>query len=299
MAILPSVSFLGLGRMGLPMATRLLEAGHPLTVWNRSPERVRALAARGATVAATPGEAARGANFIVLMLADPPAVDAVLGGEQGVLAAVAPGATVIDCSTVGPADSRRAAERCAAAGAEFVDAPVLGSTPAAEQGTLTVLAGGSDVAALAADPILRIFGSRVVRTGGVGSASALKLVMNVLVGGLTELLAEGVLLAERSGLPKDVVRDALFASVLNSPFLGYKAPQLLDRKFSPLFTTGLMLKDLDLALSLASEQGLELPGTAAVRDAYAATAAAGRRDEDFSAVIEQLALGGAARAAAS
>jgi 3-hydroxyisobutyrate dehydrogenase-like beta-hydroxyacid dehydrogenase len=183
-------------------------------------------------------------------------------------------------------------------GAEFVDAPVLGSTPAAEQGTLTVLAGGSEVATLAADPVLRVFGSRVVCTGEVGSASALKLVMNVLVGGLTELLAEGVLLAERSGLPKDVVRDALFASVLNSPFLGYKAPQLLDRKFSPLFTTGLMLKDLDLALSLAAEQGLELPGTSAIRDAYAATAAAGRRDEDFSAVIEQLDRASAAPATA-
>lgn len=297
MSVLPSVAFLGLGRMGLPMATRLIEAGYPLTVWNRSGERARALAGRGATIAETPAAAVRDANFVVLMLADPPAVDAVLGGEGGVLAALAPGATVIDCSTVGPADSRRSAERCAEVGAEFVDAPVLGSTPAAAQGTLTVLAGGSEVATLAADPILRVFGSRVVRTGGVGSASALKLVMNVLVGGLTELLAEGVLLAERSGLPKDIVRDALFASVLNSPFLGYKAPQLLERKFSPLFTTGLMLKDLDLALSLAAEQGLELPGTAAVRDAYAATAAAGRRDEDFSAVIEQLDRGAVAQPA--
>jgi 3-hydroxyisobutyrate dehydrogenase-like beta-hydroxyacid dehydrogenase len=288
MVLQPSIAFLGLGRMGLPMATRLLAAGHPLTVWNRSADRARSLAERGATVARSPADAARGANFVVLMLADPAALDAVLSGPEGVLAGIVPGATVIDCSTVGPADSRRAAERCGAAGAEFVDAPVLGSTPAAEQGTLTVLAGGSDVAVLAAEPILRIFGSRVVRTGEVGSASALKLVMNVLVGGLTELLAEGILLAERSGLPGDIVRDALFASVLNSPFLGYKAPQLLERKFSPLFTTGLMLKDLDLALSLAAEQGLALPGTAAVRDAYAATAAAGRRDEDFSAVIEQL-----------
>ncbi|HET9013138.1 MAG TPA: NAD(P)-dependent oxidoreductase, partial [Gemmatimonadaceae bacterium] len=273
-----------------------LAAGYPLTVWNRTAERTGALGERGATVADSPAAAARGARFVVLMLTDPAALDAVLRGDEGVLAALAPGATVIDCSTVGPADSRRAAERCADVGVAFVDAPVLGSTPAAEQGTLTVLAGGSEVAVLAAEPLLRIFGSRVVRTGEVGSASALKLVMNVLVGGLTELLAEGMLLAERSGVAKEVVRDALFSSVLNSPFLGYKAPQLLERRFTPLFTTGLMLKDLDLALALAADEGLVLPGTAAIREAYAATAAAGRRDDDFSAVIEELDRGGATRA---
>lgn len=270
------------------MAARLLAAGYPVTVWNRTAERARDLTERGAGVARTPALAARGARHVVLMLADPPAVDAVLLGEGGVLAALDQGATVIDCSTVGPEDSRRAAARCADIGVGFVDAPVLGSTPAAEQGTLTVLAGGEEAAVRAAEPILQVFGSRVVRTGGVGSASTLKLVMNLLVGGLTELLAEAVLLAEGSGLAKDVVRDALFASVLNSPFLGYKAPQLLDRRFSPLFTTGLMLKDLDLVLALASAQGLELPGTGAVREAYASAAAAGRRDDDFSAVIEEL-----------
>jgi len=274
--------------MGQPMAARLLAAGYPVTVWNRTAARAGDLAGRGAKVATTPALAARGARLVALMLADPPAVDQVLFGEGGVLAALDPGATVIDCSTVGPEDSRRAAARCAEIGVGFVDAPVLGSTPAAEQGTLTVLVGGTERAIRSAEPVLHLFGSRVVRTGEVGSASALKLVMNLLVGGLTELLAEGILLAERSGLAKDVVRDALFASVLNSPFLGYKAPQLLDRRFTPLFTTGLMLKDLDLVLALADERGLSVPGTRAMRDAYAAAAAAGRRDDDFSAVIEEL-----------
>ena len=284
----PPVAFLGLGRMGQPMAARLVAAGYPVTVWNRTPERARELAERGAAVATTPALAARGARVVVLMLSDPPAVEQVLFGDGGVLAALDPGATVVDCSTVGPEDSRRAAARCAEIGVGFVDAPVLGSTPAAAQGTLTVLAGGEERAIRAAEPVLHLFGSRVVRTGEVGSASALKLVMNLIVGGLTELLAEGILLAERSGLAKDVVRDALFSSVLSSPFLGYKAPQLLDRRFSPLFTTGLMLKDLELTLALAAERGLSLPGAAAMRDAYAAAAAAGRRDDDFSAVIEEL-----------
>jgi 3-hydroxyisobutyrate dehydrogenase-like beta-hydroxyacid dehydrogenase len=270
------------------MATRLLAAGYRVAVWNRTPERARELAERGAVVAATPGEAARGARVAVLMLTDPAAVDAVLLGEGGVLDALEPAATVVDCSTVGPDDARRAAARCAETGVRFVDAPVLGSTPAAAAGTLTVLAGGDEAAVRAAEPVLHVFGHRVVRTGDVGSASALKLVMNVVVGGLTELLAEAILLAERSGLARDVVRDALFTGVLDSPFLRYKAPQLLERKFAPLFTTSLLLKDLDLALALAARHGLAMPGTVAVRQAYADAVAVGRRDDDFAAVIDAL-----------
>jgi hypothetical protein len=122
----------------------------------------------------------------------------------------------------------------------------------------------------------------------VGSGSALKLVMNLLIAGQTELMAEAFLLAERAGLSRPLVMEALTGSVLNSAFVGYKGPQLLDRQFTPLFTTALLLKDVDLALELARTHGLSLPGTRAVRDAYGTSAAAGRRDEDFSAVIASL-----------
>lgn len=284
---LPSVAFLGLGRMGRPMAARLLAAGYPLAVWNRTAERAAALAGKGARVAATPAEAARGARVVVTMLSDPPAVERVVLGADGVAGALERGALVVDCSTVGPDDSRRLAERVRAAGARFVDAPVLGSVPAAEQGTLTVLAAGEEGAVAEAEPLLRHFG-RVVRAGGTGHGTALKLVMNLLVGGLTELLAEAFLLAERAGLDKQVVRETLGSSVLASPFVGYKAPQLLDRQFSPLFTTALMLKDLNLVLDLAREHALRLPAASAIRDQYAAAADAGRAEQDFSAVIDQL-----------
>jgi hypothetical protein len=136
--------------------------------------------------------------------------------------------------------------------------------------------------------VLALFGTTIVRTGDVGSASTLKLVMNLLVGGQTELMAEAFLLAERAGLAKHLVRDALTSSVLNSQFVGYKAPQLLDRSFAPLFTTALLLKDIDLALDLARTHHLDLPGVRAIRDAYAAASAGGRREDDFSAVIASL-----------
>lgn len=276
--------------MGHPMAARLLDAGVPITVWNRSADRGADLVARGARGAKTPADAVYDAEVVLTMLADPAALDAVLTAPDGVLKTLRRGALVIDCSTVGPAVARATAAQCATRGAAYVDAPVLGSVPAAEGGTLTVLAGGAPGDVERARAVLSLLGSSIVHTGGVGSGSALKLVMNLLVAGQTELMAEAFLLAERAGLSRQVVTDALANSVLNSPFVGYKAPQLLDRAFTPLFTTALLLKDLDLALELARVHGLALPGVRAARDAYGASAAAGRRDDDFSAVIASLEL---------
>ncbi len=270
------------------MAARLLAAGAPLTVWNRSAARGEDLVARGARRAKTPADAAYDAEVVLMMLADPAALQAVLAAPDGVLKTLKRSALLIDCSTVGPAAARAAAEQCAGRGAAYVDAPVLGSVPAAEQGTLTILAGGAEPDVERARGVLSHLGSSIVHTGEVGSASALKLVMNLLVGGQTELMAEAFLLAEHAGLSRQVVGDALAGSVLASPFVGYKAPQLLERKFNPLFTTALLVKDLDLALDLARAHELALPGLRAVRDAYGASAAAGRRDDDFSAVIATL-----------
>lgn len=270
------------------MAARLLAAGLPLTVWNRTAARADDLVARGARLARTPADAAYDADVVVTMLADPAALAAVLSPPHGILKTLRRGALVVDCSTVGPVAARETAAQTAARGASFVDAPVLGSVPAAEQGTLTVLAGGAAEELERARAVLGHVGGTIVHAGPVGSGSALKLVMNLLVGGQTELMAEAFLLAERAGLPRQLVSDALAGSVLASPFTGYKAPQLLERRFTPLFTTALLLKDLDLALDLARAHELHLPGTRAARDAYAASAAAGRRDDDFSAVIATL-----------
>jgi 3-hydroxyisobutyrate dehydrogenase-like beta-hydroxyacid dehydrogenase len=274
--------------MGHPMAARLLAAGAPLTIWNRSAGRGDDLVAQGARRARTPSDAVYDAEVVLTMLSDPAALQQVLAAPDGVLKTLRRSTLVIDCSTVGPATARGTAAQCAARGAVFVDAPVLGSVPAAEQGTLTIFVGGATTDVERARGILTHLGGNVVHTGETGSASALKLVMNLLVAGQTELMAEAFLLAERAGLSRDIVSDALAGSVFASAFVGYKAPQLLERRFTPLFTTALLIKDLDLALDLARMHDLSLPGVRAVREAYGTSAAAGRSDEDFSAVIASL-----------
>jgi 3-hydroxyisobutyrate dehydrogenase-like beta-hydroxyacid dehydrogenase len=274
--------------MGHPMAARLLAAGTPLTVWNRSAGRGDDLVTQGARRARTPADAVYDAEVVLIMVSDPPALQQVLAAPDGVLKTLRRSTLVIDCSTVGPAAARATAEQCAARGAVYVDAPVLGSVPAAEQGTLTILVGGAPADVERARGVLTHLGGSVVHTGEAGSASALKLVMNLLIAGQTELMAEAFLLAERAGLSREVVGETLSNSVLASAFVGYKAPQLLERRFSPLFTTALLIKDLDLALDLARVHDLSLPGVRAVRDAYGASAAAGRANEDFSAVIASL-----------
>lgn len=282
------IAFLGLGRMGTPMAQRLIDAGHSLTVWSRTRAHAEALVARGARVADSPADAVHDAKIVVLMLADPRAVESVLGGAHGVTTAPLGDALVIDCSTVGPGHARRFAELVRHAGGRFVDAPVLGSTPAATAGTLTVLASGEGAALDAAEPILSRFG-RVVRAGEVGQGNALKLVMNLLVGGLTEVLAEALVLGERSGLSPTLVRETIFASVLKSPFLEYKAPQLFEKRYAPLFGASLMLKDMDLILAQARGVGASLPAAAVMRELYGETvaeSAAQGEERDFAAVIE-------------
>jgi 3-hydroxyisobutyrate dehydrogenase-like beta-hydroxyacid dehydrogenase len=273
------------------MATRLLDAGVPLAVWNRTRARSVPLSARGARVADTPAEAAHGADVVITMLADPGAVLSVLAGDQGVLRGAARGTTMVDCSTIGPEDARAAAALCRDQGLRYVDAPVLGSVRQAEAGELVALAGGDAATVDAVEPVLRHVAKRVVRAGAVGEGNALKLVMNLLVGGVTELLAEAVLLGERAGLAPELVRETISSSVLASPFIGYKLPQLVERRLAPLFTTELMLKDLNLVVHLGGDVGAPLPVTTAVRDLYARASTAGHGEEDFAAVIELLAAG--------
>lgn len=284
----PSLAFLGLGSMGQPMAARLLGARYPLTVWNRTESRADALVDRGARRADTPADAARDAALVLLMLADPSAVERVLLGQDGVLRGARPGAVVVDCSTVGPEDARTFARSCEGAGVRYVESPVLGSLRQAEQGTLVALAAGDPAAIDEAEPVLRTLAKQVVRAGRQGEGSALKLVMNLLIGGITELLAESVTLSRRAGLSDDVLRETLLGSVLASPFVGYKAPQLLDGDFTPLFSTALMLKDLNLLLHLARDLGVTLPATLTVRDLYARAAASGHASEDFASVVQVL-----------
>jgi 3-hydroxyisobutyrate dehydrogenase-like beta-hydroxyacid dehydrogenase len=229
------IAFLGLGRMGTQMASRLLEAGHELVVWNRTAERTAPLVEAGARAAPTPAEAVRDADLVITMLADPPAVESVLFGEGGVAAALRPGGCLIEMSTIGPAALTGLAARLPE-GVDLVDAPVMGSVPAATAGKLVVLAGG---AVDRVESVLEVFG-RVVRCGESGRGAAVKLVLiSTIVSGVT-LIGEAFALADALGVPADLVESALAAG----PAAGLLT-RAMDR--TSAFPIALAAKDLGLA----------------------------------------------------
>jgi 3-hydroxyisobutyrate dehydrogenase-like beta-hydroxyacid dehydrogenase len=278
------VAFLGLGAMGTPMARRILSAGFPLTVWNRHPERARAIA--GATVARSPREAAAAADVVCTMLADPAALKAVAEGPDGLVAGLSSGKIWLDFSTVTPVASRRAAELAREKGADFCDVPVAGSVKPAADGTLKLLAGGDEAVLARAKKVLDAVSVETLHFGGVGQGSAMKLVNNLTFGVALATFGEAVRLAARLGLPEQRVTEWLLAAPSTSPYVQRKVAFLEGGGRPPQFSLSLMEKDLRLALEAG---GGELPVVEGACADLRAAAAAGFGAEDFSWVIPHLA----------
>lgn len=276
------LAFCGLGQMGIPMATRLLDAGHDVTVWNRTPDRAEPLRERGAAVAATPAEAARGAEAAITMLADPDALEQVVFGEEGLAAALAPGAALIDMSTVGPAAIRKLADRLPK-GVDLIDAPVRGSVQAATDGTLRILVGASDQAFARCSPVLEAMGTPT-HTGPVGTGAAMKLVNNLTVLGLTGVAAEGLALARSLGIETTRALDLLAQTPLGS-WVDYVRGKVESGEYPPNFKLSLAEKDLRLALEAASAAGLSLRIADAARSWLSEAERAGVGAMDHTAVI--------------
>ncbi|MEV0153349.1 NAD(P)-dependent oxidoreductase [Micromonospora sp. NPDC050686] len=247
----PRVAFLGLGRMGTPMARHVLTAGHDLTVWNRSPGKTEPLAAAGASVAGSPAEAAAGRDVVVLMLADPDAVEQVLFGPDGVAAGAAPNTLVVDGSTIGPDASRRMAERLREPRLRYVDAPVYGSVGPATEGTLGVLAGGAEADVAAARPLLELWGDpkQVRHVGPTGAGSAAKLVRNLTLGLALAGIGDALRLAATLELPGDVVDELIAAGPLGAAFPGVRQILAAGPPETASFTVDMLTKDLRLCLA--------------------------------------------------
>ncbi|SCG75194.1 3-hydroxyisobutyrate dehydrogenase [Micromonospora siamensis] len=245
------VAFLGLGRMGTPMARHVLAAGHDLAVWNRSPGKAEALGSAGATVAGSPAEAAAGRDVVVLMLADPDAVERVLLGPDGVASGAAPDTLVVDASTIGPDASRRMAGRLREHRLRYVDAPVYGSVGPATEGTLGVLAGGADADVAVARPLLDLWGDpeQVRHVGPTGAGSAAKLVRNLTLGLALAGIGDALRLAATLDLPADVVDELIADGPLGAAFPGVR--QILSAGAPPTagFTVDMLSKDLRLCLA--------------------------------------------------
>ena len=284
------IGFVGLGALGAPMAANLLTKGFPLTVHNRHRERERPLAAVGATRAATPAAAAEGAAVLALCLNDDAAVAAVLLGEGGersaaAVAGLAPGALVVDFSTIAPASSRAMAVALAERGVAYVDAPVTGGTEGARAGTLSVLVGGGADDLKRARPVLEAVGRTITHLGPVGAGQEAKAVNQVLVAGCYAAVAEALVLGQRLGLPMEAVRQALLGGAAGSWALEHRGGSMLQGEFPLGFRLRLHRKDLAIALEAAAAAGgLELPVARQVAAMEDDLIAAGRGDEDVSAL---------------
>lgn len=280
-----NVAFLGLGRMGALMAARVTEAGFPTTTWNRSP-RPEAVPA-GAAVAASPRAAAAGADVIVTMVADGPALDAVLDGPDGALAGARPGAVLVDMSTIGPDAAHAVARRAEAAGLAFLDAPVSGSTPAAASGQLVAIVGGHRTVLERVRPVLAAMTREQLHLGPTGAGAAMKLALNAAVAVTNQTVAETLALAERAGVTRERAYDVLGAGAVASPYVGYKRDAFLHPEHTPVaFSIDLMSKDVDLALGLAEDVGVALPVVQAARSQLDRAQGAGLGSRDLAAVLE-------------
>ncbi|WP_205697531.1 NAD(P)-dependent oxidoreductase [Conexibacter sp. SYSU D00693] len=281
------VAFLGLGIMGSRMAANLVRAGHELTVWTRTPGKAQAWAdEHRAAVAATPREAADGAEVVVSMVVDGAQVRSVLLGEDGAADGAGDGTLVVDMSTIAPADARSIAADLEARGLRFVDAPVTGSSPKAADGTLTIMCGGAADDVDRARPLFDVMGELVVHVGATGQGQALKLVNNATAAANAATVAQALLVADALGVDLDALQAVLGAGSGGSAMLALKAAPMRDHDFSTLFKAEHMLKDVRLCLEEAQSAGVPFPAAAAARDALVAAMGRGRGDADFAVLLE-------------
>jgi 3-hydroxyisobutyrate dehydrogenase len=281
------IALLGLGLMGSGMAGHLLDAGYPLTIWNRTPGKAQALEARGARLAKSPREAAAGAAVVISMLADVPVCRDVWLGRGEALVDVAPGTILIESSTVSVEWIEELERAAREHGCDLVDAPVTGSKPQAEAGQLLFLAGGSSATVNKVTPILKAMGRDVVHVGPAGSGARLKLINNFLSGSQVAALAEALSLIERSGLDREKALGVLTEGAPGSPLVKLLSGRMTARQYEPNFVLRLMAKDLRYAVTEADHQALDLDmGRAALR-VFEHAIAAGQGDDDMSAVVEQ------------
>jgi 3-hydroxyisobutyrate dehydrogenase-like beta-hydroxyacid dehydrogenase len=278
------VALLGLGAMGSRIATRLLDAGHELVVWNRTSERAEPLVARGAEAAPTPAAAAGAAELVLTMLADPDALFAVVTGENGLAAGVQEGSLVAEMSTVGPAAVRRLRELLPA-GVELVDAPVLGSRDEATGGTLFVFVGGTDEAVGRVAPVLEALGT-VRHVGPFGSGAAAKLVANSTLFGTVAVLGEALALADALGLSREIAFEVLAATPVGAQAERRRAA--IERAaYPPRFPLSLARKDAELVVDAAASADVDLRLASAART-WLAEAEADDPDRDYTAMLDRI-----------
>lgn len=279
------IGFIGLGIMGRPMALNLLKGGHQLSVWARRAESMQPLLDAGASGAASPAEVARGQELVITMVADAPDVAEVM---RGVASAGTSGLVAVDMSTIAPAAARAIHAELAAAGVDFVDAPVSGGEVGAIAGTLSIMAGGADAAFARAKPAFECMGKNIVHVGGPGAGQVTKAANQIVTGMGVLAVAEAMAFASKNGVDRAKVREALLGGFAYSKILENHGQRMLDRNFKPGFKSWMHEKDLNIVMQTAHELGLCLPGSAATAQMFNAMVGSGLGEEDSIAVLKLL-----------
>ncbi|MEA2155917.1 MAG: 3-hydroxyisobutyrate dehydrogenase [Solirubrobacteraceae bacterium] len=283
------IGFVGLGIMGSRQAANLARAGHELTVYNRTRATADAwVAEHGGTVADSPAAVGAASDVVISMVVDGDQVREVLLGEQGVAQGAAPGVLCVDMSTIAPAQTRAIGAELAERGLSLLDAPVTGSSPKAQDGTLTIMAGGEAADFARAEPLLRVMGELVLHVGALGQGEMVKLINNSVAAANAATVGEALIVGQRTGVDLDALVAVMAKGSGGSAMLALKSAPMRDHDYTTLFKLEHMLKDVRLCLEEGQAAGVPFPGAARARDVLVAAMARGHADDDFAALIEAL-----------
>jgi 3-hydroxyisobutyrate dehydrogenase-like beta-hydroxyacid dehydrogenase len=283
------VGFVGLGIMGSRQAANLARAGHELTVYNRTRATAEAwVAEHGGTVADAPAAVGAASDVVISMVVDGDQVREVLLGENGVAAGAAPGTLCVDMTTIAPAQTRAIGAELAARGLRMLDAPVTGSSPKAQDGTLTIMAGGEAADFARAEPLLRIMGALVLHVGELGQGEMVKLINNSVAAANAVTVGEALLVGKRTGVDLDALVQVMDAGSGGSAMLALKSGPMREHDYATLFKLEHMLKDVRLCLDEGQAAAVPFAAAARARDVLVAAMARGHGDDDFAALVEAL-----------
>jgi 3-hydroxyisobutyrate dehydrogenase-like beta-hydroxyacid dehydrogenase len=282
------IGFIGLGLMGQPMSRRLLDAGHPLTVWNRTTEKGKGLLAAGAAWGASPRAVAQASDVVITMVTDSAASEEVICGRDGILDGARPDLILIDMSSIAPEMSRSIADRAKAKGVAMLDAPVTGAPRVATEGKLGIMVGGPRETFEACRPILERLAAKIVYAGESGMGTTLKLVNNLILGVAIHASAEALVLAVKAGLDPQSVIEITSVGGARTGAMETRGPRMVRREFSPHFSVNNMYKDLSAVLKLAEECGVSLPVASEAREILRAAKSQGKGDLDSCVVLTVL-----------
>ena len=280
-----TIGFIGLGIMGKPMARNLMKAGYQLVVYNRSPGPMNELTAEGATAASNPREVAEQSNVVITMLPDSPQVQEVMTGENGVLAGAKANALVIDMSTISPVVTQQLAQAAQERGVRMLDAPVSGGDVGAQQGSLSIMVGGSSEDFERAKPLFEVLGKTIVHVGGTGAGQVVKACNQIVVALTIEAVSEALVLGSKAGVDPAVIIQVLSGGLAANRVMEMRGPNFLQHNFQPGFKIALHEKDLGIALAAGHEYGVPLPVTAIVDQMLQALKVRGQGEQDHSALL--------------